>query len=372
MPDLPQDHAAAAGSAADAPAPPDAAAVTEGYRHLTTGAGLVDRSASGKLALTGAEARTFLTGQVTADVEALEPGEGTYAALLTPKGKIVADLRILHAHAPVGPGADPAPVAGPSGADGAEDVELVLLCERSGLQGLFDHLRRHLVGFDVALHKRTLQTGLLSLAGPRSEGLLGDAATALAGDEHASVATELDGAPVLLVRTAAGVDVLTAAEDLERVRAWLEAAGAAPVDEAAAEVLRVEAGRPRLHHEMDDGVMPAEAGIVERAVSFTKGCYVGQETVARLHWRGRPNRHLRGLVLERPVPVGTVIVLDGRELGRVTTSVDSPALGPIALALVRREVDPDDVVALRPADGGPTSARVVALPFPHGGRVHTA
>ena len=375
MPDLPQDHAAADGSAADAGAPPDAAAVGEGYRHLTTGAGLVDRSASGKLALTGAEARTFLTGQVTADVEALGAGEGTYAALLTPKGKIVSDLRILHAHAPVGPDADLAVVAGPpSGdADDASDaVELVLLCERSGLQGLFDHLRRHLVGFEVALHKRTLQTALLSLVGPRSSAVLGDAATALAADEHASVATEIDGAPVLLVRTASGVDVLPAAEDADRVRAWLVAAGAAPVDEAAAEVLRVEAGRPRLHHEMDDGVMPAEAGIVERAVSFTKGCYVGQETVARLHWRGRPNRHLRGLVLERPVPVGTVIVLDGRELGRVTTSVDSPALGPIALALVRREVEPEDVVALRPADGGPTQARVVALPFPRGGAVSTA
>ena len=118
--------------------------------------------------------------------------------------------------------------------------------------------------------------------------------------------------------------------------------------------------------------MPAEAGIVERAVSFTKGCYVGQETVARLHWRGRPNRHLRGLQLDRAVPVGTVIVQDGRELGRVTSSVESPVLGPIALALVRREVEPDAVVVLRPTEGGPTSARVVALPFGRRGPASTA
>lgn len=379
MPDLPQEHAAAPGSTADAP---NAAAVAEDYRHLTTGVGLVDRSDSGKLALTGAEARTFLTGQVTADVEALEPGRGTYAALLTPKGKIIADLRVLHAHAPVGPDVDAASVLGPAAPapDGraeavpapGDDVELVLLCERSGLQGLFDHLRRHLVGFAVTLHKRTLQTALLSLVGPRADAVLGDAARGLAPDEHASVATAIAGADVLLVRTAAGVDVLTASVDAADVRAALAAAGAVAVDEAAAEVLRVEAGRPRLHHEMDDGVMPAEAGIVERAVSFTKGCYVGQETVARLHWRGRPNRHLRGLQLDRPVPVGTVIVREGRELGRVTTSVDSPALGPIALALVRREVEPDEVVVLRPAEGGPTSARVVPLPFGRPGPGSTA
>jgi folate-binding protein YgfZ len=358
MLDLPQDHAAAAGSTAAAA--PDPEAVAAGYRELTTGCGLVDRSEAGKLALTGGEARAFLTGQVTADVEGLAPGAGTYAALLTPKGKIVADLRILDVGGPGVPD-DDAEAAG-------ADVELLLLCERSGLQALFDHLRRHLVGYAVELHKRTLQLGLLVLEGPRTAAVLGTAGDALGREEHATAAAELDGVPVRLVRTAAGVDVLPAADDVPAARAALLARGAVPVDPAAAEVSRVEAGRPRLHHEMDETVMPAEAGIVERAVSFTKGCYVGQETVARLHWRGRPNRHLRGLRLERPVPVGTVIVEDGRELGRVTTSVDSPALGPIALALVRREIEPDATVVLRPTEGGPTSARVVGLPFRGGDR----
>jgi folate-binding protein YgfZ len=378
VPDLPQDHAAAAGSTAGPS--PDGALVAAGYRELTTGAGLVDRSESGKLALTGAEARAFLTGQVTADVEALSPGTGTYAALLTPKGKIVADLRILDVGpAPTGGEAGTAddadaPDVASASTDGAAApaVELLLLCERSGLQALFDHLRRHLVGYAVELHKRTLQTGLLSVVGPRADAVTGAAAAGLGAEEHASVAAKLAGAAVLLVRTPGGVDVLPAADDVEAVRAALLAAGASPVDPAAAEVVRVEAGRPRLHHEMDDTVMPAEAGIVERAVSFTKGCYVGQETVARLHWRGRPNRHLRGLQLDRPVPVGTVIVQDGRELGRVTSSVGSPVLGPIALALVRREVEPDAVVVLRPAEGGPTSARVVALPFGRRGPASTA
>ncbi|MGX6449775.1 CAF17-like 4Fe-4S cluster assembly/insertion protein YgfZ, partial [Patulibacter sp. S7RM1-6] len=342
MLDLPQDAAPATGPSADDRPDPDALA--REYAHATTGAALLDRSASGKLALTGEEAAAFLTGQVTADVEALTPGRGTYAALLTPKGKIVADLRI---------------VAVPDAPGG----ELLLLCERSGLQALFDHLRRHLIGFATELHKRTLQTGLLSLVGPGALGVLDGAARDLPGEEHASVAAEIDGVPVLLVRTDGGVDVLPPAERTAEARAALERRGAAPVSEAAFEIVRVERGRPRLHHEMDDRVMPAEAGIVDRAVSFTKGCYVGQETVARLHWRGRPNRHLRGLELDRPVPAGSAIVEDGRELGRVTTCVSSPARGPIALALVRREVEPGATVVLRPEEGGPTTARVVALPF---------
>ncbi|WP_210493755.1 folate-binding protein YgfZ [Patulibacter sp. SYSU D01012] len=338
MLDLPQDPVPATG--------PDPERLAREHAQASTGAALVDRSAAGKLALTGAEARAFLTGQVTADVEALTPGHGTYAALLTPKGKIVADLRILAL-----PGA------------GEDDGELLLLCERSGLQALFDHLRRHLIGYAAELHKRTLQTGLLSLAGPRALGVLDGAARELPGDEHAAVRAEIDGVPALLVRTDVGVDLLPDAARTDELRAALEARGAVAVSEEALEILRVERGRPRLHHEMDEGVMPAEVGIVERAVSFTKGCYVGQETVARLHWRGRPNRHLRGLELDRPVPVGSPILEDGRELGRVTTSVVSPVRGPIALALVRREVEPGATVVLRPAEGGPTTARVVALPF---------
>jgi folate-binding protein YgfZ len=351
MSDVPPDPTAAVPAApADAP---DPAAIADDYRRLTAGAGLLDRSEDGKLALTGTEARAFLTGQVTADVEALQPGHGTYAALLTPKGKVVADLRVLDVGEP-------------------DRTELLLICERSGLQALFDHLRRHLIGFDVELHKRTVQQSLHAVIGPRADGVLGDAAAALPRDEHASVRGTLDGVDVLLVRTDLGIDVVAEAERGPEVLAALVAHGAAPVAPEAVEVLRVEHGRPRLHHELDETVMPAEAGIVERAVSFTKGCYVGQETVARLHWRGRPNRHLRGLALDRWVPVGTVIVGDGRELGRVTTSVDSPALGPIALALVRREVEPDATVVLRPTGGEPTSGRVVALPFSRAGGGVTA
>src|SRR6476620_3368710 len=153
------------------------------YAAMTEGVALVDRSESGKLALTGAEAKAFLNGQVSNEIEALEPGSGCYAALLTPKGKMLADLRVLNT-----------------------GEELLLLCERPALQALFDALRRFKIGFECELHKRTLQQGLLSLVGPRARELAGDVAPA----EHANRWAELAGARVLLVATDVGVDVICA------------------------------------------------------------------------------------------------------------------------------------------------------------------
>jgi folate-binding protein YgfZ len=131
------------------------------------------------------------------------------------------------------------------------------------------------------------------------------------------------------------------------------------VSDEAAEILRVESGRPRFGREMTPQTIPQEAGINERAVSFTKGCFIGQETVARLHYKGKPNRHLRGLRLQAPVAAGEEIALGEREVGRVGTAALSPALGPVALAIVRREAEPGAVVAV----GGGTAAEVVELPF---------
>jgi tRNA-modifying protein YgfZ len=301
------------------------------YAAMTEGAALVDRSESGKLALTGPGAKEFLNGQVSNEVEALTPGSGCYAALLTHKGKMLADVRVLDT-----------------------ESELLLLCERPALQALFDALRRFKIGFDCELHKRTLERGLLSLIGPRSQELSGEVGT----DEHDNAPGEIGGAAVLLVRTDAGVDVVCDSADTDRVREALLAAGALAIDEGAAEVLRVEHGRPRYGADLDDSVIPQEAGLNDRAVSFTKGCYVGQETVARLHWRGRPNRHLRGLRLGEEVAGGTELRLGDREVGRLTSVVASPRLGPIGLALVRREAQPGDVL-----DAGGVAAEVVELPF---------
>jgi folate-binding protein YgfZ len=214
------------------------------------------------------------------------------------------------------------------------------------------------VGFEVELHKRTLERGLVSLLGPRARELAG--ATELGEAEHDNVAGEVDGISALLVATDVGVDLVCEAADTERLRAGLEARGAVAVDEAAAEALRVERGRPRYGIDLDDTTIPEEAGLNERAVSFTKGCYVGQETVARLHYRGKPNRHLRGLRLSTPATTGDELRLGERPVGRLGTVAVSPVHGPIALAIVRREAQPGDTLAV--GDGG-LSAEVVELPF---------
>lgn len=303
---------------------------------LRTGAGLLDRSGRGRLALSGAQAAAFLNGQVTCDVEALQAGEGAYGAFLTHKGKMLGDLRVL-----------------------ATSDELLLDCERCALQPLFDLLRRTTIGWDAELHKRTLQTAQFSLIGPRARAVAG--AEAVPGAEHGHRAGTVGGAPVRLVATDLGIDVLAAAEDAAVVSGALTAAGAVPVEEPAAEILRVESGRPRFGADLPSGeVIPEEAGLNERAVSFTKGCYVGQETVARLHWRGHPNRHLRGVLLPAPVPEGTALHAGDRGVGAVTSVVTSPRFGAIGLALIRREITPGDTVMV---GDGPAEATVVALPF---------
>jgi len=312
------------------------AAPASAYAALTGGAGLVDRSERGKLALTGAEAKDFLQGQVTNDVLALEPGRGCYAAFLDHKGKMLGDMRILDA-----------------------GDELLLDTERVALQELFTMIRRYKLGRDVELHKRTLERGLLSLVGPDAAAVAGSAPGPA---EHDHVAAELAGRAVRLVRTDTGLDVYCESAAAAAVGAELVARGAVAVDEAAAEVVRVERGRPRYGVDLDATVIPQEAGINQRAVSFTKGCYVGQETVARLFYRGKPNRQLRGLRLTAPAAPGTEVRLPdgGKVVGRLGTVVTSPRLGPLALALVRREAPPGTTVAV--GDDG-ARAEVAELPF---------
>ena len=308
---------------------------------LLHGCGLLDRSERGKLALSGADAREFLNGQITNELADLQPGEGRYAAFLTHKGKMLGDLRVL---LPAVPG-------------GAEQ-ELLLDTERVVLQQLFDMIRRYKVGYRVELHKRTLERGLLSLIGPRAQALAG--AGALGEQEHANAAVQIGGIDALAVRTDVGVDVICDAADTEALAGALVQAGARRVGEAAAETLRIERGRPRYGIDLDDSVIPQEAALNERAVSFTKGCYVGQETVARLFYRGKPNRHLRGLRLSGAAPSGEELSFEGRAVGRLGSFAASPALGPIGLALVRREAEPGATVAV---GSGGVSGEVVELPF---------
>ncbi|MGZ4181224.1 MAG: CAF17-like 4Fe-4S cluster assembly/insertion protein YgfZ [Solirubrobacteraceae bacterium] len=304
------------------------------YRTATEACGLLDRSERGKLALTGGEAKSFLQGQVTNDVEALSPGQGCYAAFLTPKGKMLGDLRILDA-----------------------GDEILVDTERVALQELFNMIRRFSIGFEVELHKRTLERGLLSLLGPESEAAAGGGG--LGEPEHSHAAVTVGGIEARAIRTDLGVDLLCDAADVDGLRAALADAGVVAVPEAVAECLRVERGRPCYGVDLDDTVIPQEAGLNERAVSFTKGCYVGQETVARLHYRGKPNRQLRGLRLSEAAATGDELTFEGRTVGRLGSVAVSPRFGPIALALVRREAPVGSVVAV----GDGARGEVVELPF---------
>jgi folate-binding protein YgfZ len=326
-------------------------ATASAYAALTESAGFVDRSDRGKLLLTGPDAAEFLNGQVTNEIVALEQGAGCYAALLTVKGKMQGDLRVLRL----------------DDLDGEQ--ALWLDTERAALQALFDTIRRYRIGYRVELHKRTLEQGLLSLIGPETHALLG-AATGLAhdqlpSDEHAHRRASLDGVEVMVVATDLGLDIVCAAADTLRLHAALLDAGIAAVEATDAEIVRVESGRPRYGVELDDATIPQEAGLNERAVSFTKGCYVGQETVARLYYRGKPNRHLRGLRLSGPADAGATglspkpLWLGEREVGRLGSAVVSPRFGPIGLALVRREAAVGDELRV----GEQLRAQLVDLPF---------
>jgi len=291
------------------------------YRAIREEAGLLDRSDRPRITVKGSEAAEFLQGQVTNDVESLTPGAGCYAALLDRKGKVRADMRILRIAAD----------------------EFLIDTEPDTGDVLIRHLGTYNVGRDASVEPDGTGRALLSLVGPLAAKLAGDLPPA---SEHAHREAFVAGVRCTAIATADGIDLLVPADGAAAVRSHLTGAGAQPVVEAAVEIARVEAGRPRVGHEIDAATMPAEAGINDRAISFTKGCYIGQETVARLHYKGKPNRHLRRLRPEAPVAAGDPIVAGDRAVGKVGTAVISPAEGPLALAIVRREAEPGSRVVV--------------------------
>ena len=290
---------------------------TSEYELLTEAAGAVERPGRAVILLEGSEAVDFLQGQVTNDVEALGEGEGCYAALLDHKGKLRADMRVLR----------------------LGEEELQVDGEAIAREVLRHNFETYSLGRNVRARDVTDERTVTSVIGPAARERLG---IDLGDEEDTFVAGDLG----LYVTTALGVDVIGTAPDLPRA------------GEETAECLRIEAGRPRLGLEMGGSTIPEEAALNERAVSFTKGCYVGQETVARLHYRGKPNRHLRGLRLSAPAAHGDPILFGEKAVGTIGSACESPRHGPIALALVRREAAPGDEVTVAGA-----TATICDLPF---------
>jgi tRNA-modifying protein YgfZ len=305
------------------------------YRAMKERAGVLDRSKRGMLMVRGADAAEFLQGQLTNDIEALEPGSGCYAALLDRKGHMQADMRVLR----------------------LSTGDLWLDTEAEAFGAVERHLRMYSIGREAEIDDASGEWAMLSVIGPAASEASG--AGPLTG-EHAQREYSRDGVQIIAVATELGLDLMTRAQQAGELKTLLTSADAVDVTEAAAEILRVESGRPRFGREMTTATIPQEAGIDARAVSFTKGCYIGQETVARLHYKGKPNRHLRGLRLESTVVDGEEIRLGDRAVGQVGTAVLSPAHGPIALAIVRREAEPGARVEIGDAAVG---AEVVEPPF---------
>lgn len=304
------------------------------YRQLREECGVLDRSDRGKLLVTGSEAAEYLQGQLTNDIEALEPGEGCYAALLDRKGHMQADMRVLV----------------------VSEEKIWIDTEPEGLAAARRHLEMYKIGRDADVADAGAERAIVSLIGPRSVELAGSSPL----PEYRHEEISIDGIECPAVGTALGIDLIPRAEDRESLIAALAEAGAPAVSPAAVEILRIESGAPRFGGEMDTATMPAEAGIVAAAVSFEKGCYIGQETVARLHYKGKPNRRLRGLRLSAPTEPGATLALGEKQVGTLGGSCISPAHGPIGLAIVRREAEPD--AELLVGEDGVT-ARVVDLPF---------
>jgi folate-binding protein YgfZ len=303
------------------------------YRVLRESAGVLPRDGRRVIVATGPEAAEYLQGQLTNDVEALTPGTGCYSALLDRKGRMQADMRVLR-----------------------DDDGFWIDTEAETGDAVLRHLSMYKIGREVEVVDRSAERAVISVIGPAAAKVVLDGP---AGPEGTHRPHQIGATTVIAIATDVGLDLLVAADDRDRVLDELAERGAEPVAEAAAEIVRVESGRPRFGREITSATIPQEAGINERAVSFTKGCYIGQETVARLHYKGKPNRRLVGLRVDGAAAAGDPVRLADRELGTVGTAVLSPARGPIALAILRREADLGDTVAV----GDGATAELVELPF---------
>ena len=307
----------------------------------------MDRAEVGRLRLTGSDRRAYLQGLLTNDIAALAPGTGCYAAMLTAQGRMITDMRVLEL-------GDEMIVEAPSAL--AEPVRA--------------HLERFVFSEDVQVADVTSTRAEIGVYGPDAARLVetGTGARDLARlPLHGSVRA---ASGAVVVRGDAfgidGFDLIAAASELSALGDALRGAGAVRADAADEEAVRIESGRPLFGIDMDADTIPLEAGLEDRAISRTKGCYVGQEVIVRVIDRGhgRVARHLAGLLFapDAPLPAAGVRLLSGdREVGRVTSAVFSPSLArPVALGYVHRDFA-EPGTALTTSDG--VAVTVHALPF---------
>lgn len=322
------------------------------YEALRSGAIVIDRSHRGRMRFFGEKSGEALTGLVTSDVVGLHAGHGQYAAALSAKGRIIADLRIF-------------------GAPGSYLVDTSARAWPGFLAMVKKYVNPRVSGYRDDSHA-VRDIGVFGVDARRIvasiTGASPDALGALAALSH--LAAPNDPA-VMIARSpdigVEGYELFVPFENFDRVWERATAAGATPSGLGAWEIARIEAGRPEWGLDMDDNTIPQEANFDElNAISYTKGCYIGQEVVARVHFRGHVNRHLRGLRAVGPEapPTGAQLIDDsGNHVGDVRSSVSSPRLGGIAIGMVRREVTPGMSLNAK-WETGERRVDVTALPFP--------
>ena len=363
------------------------------YDAALSGAIVVDRTDLGLVRVWGRDPVRMLHGLMSNDVQSLAAGHALYATLLTPKGRMLADPRIIRR---------------------ADD--LLLEADSAAITNIIDTFGRTVPPLFARVERLDGQLAVLGVYGPAAgriiAGVMGVASHASmgAGDNFAagsapggaagagdgsggrpgatgdapsmfaaalatvpvddSVFASFGDAELILLRTdrasVEGWDIIVASDQVEALRGALEAAGAIPGDIETLDVLRVEAGRPRWGAELTEDVIPLEAGLMDRAISTTKGCYTGQEVIIRILHRGHVNRHLRGLrLVSGAAAAGQELfhpeIRPGKPVGTVTSAASSPRLGAIALGYVRREIEPGATVHVGSPDG--PHAAVVELPF---------
>jgi len=314
-------------------------------------AAFADRSDRGRIVVSGADRAIYLQGLLTNDVASLKAGEGCYAAYLTAQGRMIADMHVY-------------------------ELGDVMLLSLAGdvKDAVMAKLDQFIFTEDVQLGDVTGTFAQFAVVGPDAARAVASALGGIGADalaalpEHGNLRVQSARGPAIVTRVTdegePGFDVYVEREQAAAMTSALMTGDVPEMDEATAEALRIEAGVPRFHRDMDEETIPLEAGIEGRAISFTKGCYVGQEVVIRVLHRGhgRVARKLVGIAMsgaEAP-PAGARIRAGEREVGEVTSSTVSPALQkPIALGYVHRDfVAPGTAVVV---DG--VAGEVTALPF---------
>jgi folate-binding protein YgfZ len=318
-----------------------------GYSALHNGALFFDRSDRTRMRIAGPKAAELVTGMVTNDVLALVPGEGQYAAALTPKGKIVADLRIF-----------------------AFDDSLLIDTSAAAAPGWKEMVRKYVNPRIAPYHDLTVELsdfGVFGRSARLAVSRLADVDDKDLADlaPYGHISRPFEGVTVIIARVPEmdldGFEIFIPSEAAASLKGKLEAEAVFPGSQDTWEIARIESGRPSWGTDMDESTLPQEANFDElAAISYTKGCYIGQETVARVHFRGHVNRFLRRLrFVTRPAPPNGAELVDetGKVIGDIRSSALSPRFGGVALGMVRREVPPGTTLQAR-WDGGECSVQV--------------